>query len=122
MEEETINPENEILDFLSAATGTKFRHIKSNLSKIQKLFKEGFTPEEITEVMQLKIVQWKNNPKMAGYLRPRTLFSEGNFENYINEVRQVKQNPNLYAKYFKKLNNIETSAADNTGDLEDMFG
>ncbi|HAO08183.1 MAG TPA: hypothetical protein DCQ50_14635 [Chryseobacterium sp.] len=114
--------EKEILDFLNEVTGSKFRDIKSNTSKIATLLKQDFTKEQIIEVIQLKVIQWKNNPKMAMYLRPRTLFSNENFENYINEVERIRQNPKLYAEHFKKINNIETSAADDDDGLKAMFG
>jgi uncharacterized phage protein (TIGR02220 family) len=106
MDTETKTPEIEILNFLSQATGSGFRLIPSNLTKITALLKQGFTQEQIIEVIQLKVIEWKNNPKMAGYLRPATLFRESNFENYINQVRVVKQNPKMYAEYFAELNKV----------------
>ncbi|WP_102980139.1 conserved phage C-terminal domain-containing protein [Chryseobacterium scophthalmum] len=114
--------ETEILNFLNEATGSKFREIKSNISKIKALLQQDFTKEQIIEVIQLKVIQWKNNPKMAMYLRPRTLFSNENFENYINEIERIKQNPKMYAEHFKQINNIKTSAADDVDDLKAMFG
>lgn len=114
--------ETEILNFLNEVTGSKFREIKSNLSKITALLKQEFTKEQIVEVIQLKVIQWKNNPKMAMYLRPSTLFLESNFENYINEIERIKKNPTMYADYFKQINNIKTSAADDVDDLKAMFG
>lgn len=75
---------------------------KSNLTKITALFKAGFI-KRILEVIQLKgTIQWKNNPKMAGYLCPTTLLGE-QFWKYYNEVQQVKANPKLYGEYFKAL-------------------
>ena len=59
---------------------------------------------------------------MSGYLCPTTLFLESNFEKYYNEVQQVKQNPEMYAKYYKKINKISGSIADRTDELEAMFG
>lgn len=114
--------ETEILNFLNEVTGSKFREIKSNISKITTLLNQDFTKEQIIEVIQLKVIQWKNNPKMAMYLRPRTLFSNENFENYINEIERIKQNPKMYAEHFKQINNIKTSAADDVDDLKAMFG
>ncbi len=122
METELITPELEILNYLNSVTQSKFRPIKSNLSKISALFKAGFTKEEMMQVIQLKTVQWKNNPVMAGYLCPTTLFRESNFEKYVNEVERVKQNPKMYEQYFKSINKVKTSAADNTDDIAEMYG
>nr|DAX47376.1 MAG TPA: hypothetical protein [Caudoviricetes sp.] len=122
MEAELHTPELEILENLNEITGSKFRPIKSNLTKIKALLKAEFTPQEIVEVIQLKTIQWKNNPTMAGYLCPTTLFRESNFEKYYNEVQQVKANPKLYGEYFKSINKIPTSAADNADDLAELYG
>ncbi|KQT17404.1 hypothetical protein ASG31_08310 [Chryseobacterium sp. Leaf404] len=116
--------ETEILNFLNEVTGSKFREIKSNISKISALLKQNFTKEQIIEVIQLKVIQWKNNPKMAMYLRPSTLFLERNFENYINEIERIKQNPQLYAKYFAEINNVKTeqSTSGAFDKIDAMFG
>lgn len=90
---------------------SRFRPIKSNLTKITALLKAGFSEMDILEVIQLKTIQWKNNPKMAGYLCPTTLFRESNFEKYHNEVNQVKANPKLYEQYFRQINKVAQSAA-----------
>lgn len=125
MEESKINtPELEILDYLKQVTGTNFRPIKSNLTLISALFKNGYQQEEIVEVIQLKVVAWKNNPVMAPYLRPSTLFKLSNFDNYLNELLLVKQNPTMYAKHFAEINKIKGSgsAADDDDDLDAMYG
>ena len=122
MNAEIHYPEVEILNKLNEITGSRFREIKSNLSKIKALLKAGFTEVEIIEVIQLKTLQWRKNPEMSGYLCPKTLFRESNFEKYYNEVQQVKQNPEMYAKYYKKINKTSGSIADRTDELEAMFG
>ena len=122
MNAEIYYPEVEILNKLNEITGSKFRLIKSNLTKIKSLLKAGFTEVEIIEVIQLKNLQWSNNPEMSGYRCPQTRFREANFEKYYNEVQQVKQNPEMYAKYYKKINKISSSIADRTDELEAMFG
>ena len=114
-------PEVEILNKLNEITGSRFREIKSNLTKIKSLLKAGFTEVEIIEVIQLKTLQWKNNPEMSGYLCPKTLFRESNFEKYYNEVQQVKQNPEMYAKYYKKNNKIATYK-DYDATISDLYG
>ena len=122
MEAELITPEKEILQKLNELTGVKYREIKSNLTKISALIEQGFTKEQIIEVIILKVAEWKNNPVMAQYLRPSTLFRDTNFENYVNQVNLVKQNPKLYEQYFKNINKVKTSAADNADDITAMYG
>lgn len=122
MKAEIHTPEIIILNHLNEITGSKFRAIKSNLTKIKSLLNAGFSPQDIVEVIQLKTIQWKNNPQMSGYLCPTTLFRESNFEKYHNEVQQVKQNPKLYAKHYQQINGIKVSAADDLDSLADLYG
>ena len=120
--EEIINPEIEILNLFNEITGHRHRSGKSNLTGIKRVLKEGYTPEEIQEVIQLKTIEWKNNATMCVHLNPVTIFRDSNFDKYINQVLNVKQNPKMYAEHFKAINKIKTSAADNIDDLKAMFG
>ncbi|MGP1500769.1 MAG: conserved phage C-terminal domain-containing protein [Bergeyella cardium] len=123
METKIITPEIEILNFLNEHTGSKFRPIKANLSKIKALLNTGFTENELKQVIALKIKQWLNNPEMAKYLRPSTLFRESNFEGYINEIEKIKQNPKLYAEYFNQKDAEPTNSnARAFGKIDAMFG
>lgn len=74
-----------IVDYLNKKTGKNF---KSDSSKTRKLidarFNEGYTIEDFRKVIDTKVAQWKGDPKMDGYLRPETLFSN-KFEGYLNE-------------------------------------
>ncbi len=94
-----------IIDYLNELTGRNYRMIKSNVSKITALLKDGYTVDEIKDVIYIKVLEWKNNPEMAMYLRPITLFNPSKFENYINQVIDVKKNPEMYKKHYEKLNN-----------------
>lgn len=88
------------------------------------MLKQGFTKEQVLEVIQLKVIQWKNNPAMAGYLRPETLFREKKFESYFNEVERVKQNPKMYAEHFAAINRVN-SGNNSSGafdKIDAMFG
>lgn len=119
---ETVNPEIEVLNLFNQITGHKHRPGKSNLEGIKRVLKEKYTVEEITHVIQLKTVQWKNNPAMSSHLNPVTIFRDRHWDKYINEVENVKNNPKLYAEYFKKINNVTTSAADDADGLAAMYG
>ncbi len=70
---------------MNKKTGKNF---KSDSSKTRKLidarFNEGYTIEDFRKVIDTKVAQWKGDPKMDGYLRPETLFSN-KFEGYLNE-------------------------------------
>ncbi len=122
----TIPPADpaEILTYLNQITNRRFRENKTNLNGIARVMKEGFTEQEIHEVIQIKTLEWKNNPEMSVHLNPITLFRPKNFEKYINQVIAIKENPQLYAKHFAKINKTTAgrSAADDTDAINDLYG
>lgn len=78
-------PYSKIIDYLNAKTGTKY---KSTSTKTQTLikarFNEKFTEQDFYKVIDNKVADWLNDPKMNKYLRPETLFGS-KFEGYLNE-------------------------------------
>ena len=42
------------------------------------------------KVIDNKVAVWGNDPKMAEYLRPSTLFAASHFEEYMNDIPKVK--------------------------------
>lgn len=115
MNAEAITPEIEVLNLFNQITGHRHRAGKGNLTGIKRVLKEGYTLQEIQEVIQLKTIQWKNDAKMSDHLNPVTIFRESNFDKYINQVLNVKNNPQLYAEHFKAINKINTGGDDSTG-------
>lgn len=73
----------EILDFLNAQTGSRFKHLPVNLDLIKARIKEGHSVSEIKAVIASKVLQWKNNDDMRQYLRPETLFRAKKFAQYV---------------------------------------
>lgn len=123
MNTEAITPEIEVLNLFNQITGHRHRAGKGNITGIKRVLKEGYTLQEIQEVIQLKTIQWKNDAKMSDHLNPVTIFRESNFDKYINQVLNVKNNPKLYAEHFKAINNISTgdNAAGAFSKIDAMF-
>lgn len=119
---ETLTPAEQILNLFNEIAGKRHKPSKPNLAGIRRVLKEGYTVEQITEVIQVKTLEWKNNVVMSTNLNPVTVFRDANFDKYINQVLTIKENPQQYAKYFAKINNVSTSAADNDDELAAMFG
>ena len=88
----THNPkdlvEKKILDILILKSGKKFKPVESNLKFIRARLKEGHTEKDITDVIDRKIAEWKDDPTMKQYIRPATLFNAEKFNQYIAEVDQ----------------------------------
>lgn len=95
-------PYKEIIDYLNKKTEKNYSHkSKANQKLIQARFNEDNTKEDFFTVIDNMVAQWKGNPKMEEYLRPKTLFS-GNFDNYKNQTSKVNQSSNQYTDAFNR--------------------
>ncbi|OWK99285.1 hypothetical protein AP75_02005 [Kaistella haifensis DSM 19056] len=121
MNEEIATHEIEILTMLNDLAGKRFKPIKSNIAPISARLKDGYTVQELKEIVQVKTLDWKNNEVMNQHLCPTTLFRPGNTDKYLNYILSIKANPKQYAKYFAKLNKTRSSA-NRTDDLTDIYG
>jgi uncharacterized phage protein (TIGR02220 family) len=83
----------DVLGYLNRLTGKGFEfrnrlgEITASGEKIVKRLRQGYTREELREVVHAKAEQWRHDDKMAEYLRPATLFSKENFEQYLGELK-----------------------------------
>lgn len=72
----------EIIEYLNAKAGTRFRPVKANLALVKARMAEGASPEDCRAVIESKIAEWLGDEKMAQYLRPKSLFNATNFAQY----------------------------------------
>ena len=75
----------EIIDYLNEKTGKTYKAVKTNNQLINARYEEGYTLEDFKAVIDYKTSKWKGT-EWEKYLRPSTLFSAKNFENYVNEA------------------------------------
>lgn len=89
----------EIIDYLNAKTGKHYSaRSRANQEHMSARLKEGRTVEDFKRVIDIKCFQWLDDPKMAQYLRPETLFS-GKFDRYLNEEK-VKTKRGLHGELY----------------------
>ena len=81
------DPAREILEFLNKKTGRHYRPVVSNLRMIRSRIKEGYTADELRQVVAKKCREWRNDPVMNQYLRPATLFNATKFAQYSGELQ-----------------------------------
>lgn len=81
---------SEILAYLNVKTGKAFRPVRANLSLIQARIRESACPDDLKAVIDVKVAQWGDDPKMAEYLRPETLFGATKFAGYVGEIAKPK--------------------------------
>ena len=76
----------QVLEFLNTKTRRQFRPVRANLDLIRARLKEGFTADELRQVVAKKVREWQADDKMAQFLRPATLFAARNFAQYSGEL------------------------------------
>lgn len=83
----------EIIEHLNAKAKTRFRPESKTSSHIRARLSEGATVEQCKGVIDRKVAEWINNPKMVQYLRPQTLFNAEKFETYLNGLSEAQHHP-----------------------------
>lgn len=76
----------EILQFLNDKTGKAYQQVPANLELIVARLKDGASADELRQVVAKKCREWGGDDKMAGFLRPKTLFNRTNFAQYQGEL------------------------------------
>lgn len=85
------NKTQEIIEYLNKKTGKKFKHTtKSYSTLISTGIRKGYTLEDFKKVIDIKCNHWinqktKNGYECSNFLNPKTLFSQKNFDIYLNE-------------------------------------
>lgn len=75
-----------VLEHLNAKAGRNYQPVKANVEFVTARFKEGFTEQQLCQVIDRKVAEWGGNGRMQGYLRPATLFRRTNFAQYVGEL------------------------------------
>lgn len=106
----------EVVEYLNKAVGChRLPTSKSTREGIEHWLSEGFSPEELKAVIDVKKEQWINDSKWKVYLRPETLF-RNRFKGYLEEAREaglVKTTPSIeltteeIKEYVSKTNQID---------------
>lgn len=78
----------EVLEYLNEKTNSRFRTFKG--CGLLALIREGRTMEDFKAVIDFKVLEWAENPKMSAYLTPQTLFRAGNFDKYLAMAEKAK--------------------------------
>jgi uncharacterized phage protein (TIGR02220 family) len=93
-ESKEVIPYSEIINYLNEKTGKSFSpKTDATVKFINGRWEDGRTLEDFKRVIDTKCKEWlgKNDREgkpLANFLRPNTLFSPTNFENYLNQVEK----------------------------------
>ena len=93
--DKTSSLRKEIIGYLNEKLGTKYKpNASKNKTVINARLKEGYSFDDFKTVVDNKIADWGNSPKMSKFLRPETLFGP-KFDGYLSEKR-INQKPNTH--------------------------
>jgi uncharacterized phage protein (TIGR02220 family) len=76
----------QILSYLNEKAARSYQPVPANMKLISARLKEGASPDQCKAVIDAKASAWLGDSKMAGYLRPKTLFNATNFAQYVGEL------------------------------------
>lgn len=82
----------EAIEFLNAKAGKRFPvylgsgELSKSSTMVLRLLRDGHELDDIKSVIAMKCREWKGQPRMRPYLRPKTLFGPENFEQYVGEL------------------------------------
>lgn len=80
-----------IIEYLNKRTCKNFKTTtKKTQDCINSRINEGFSLDDFKKVIDIKCVEWVNDPQMNQYLRPETLFGT-KFESYLNQKTVIKK-------------------------------
>lgn len=110
-----------VVSYLNAKTSGKYRPTTAATKKaITARKREGYCLEDFMAVIDNRAEAWLNDPKMAQYLRPSTLFAPSKFESYLNAqkltprantdaaLRDCELPPEVADKYAAYLNHVQS--------------
>lgn len=85
--------EKKLLDHLNEKAHKHFRGVDTNLRLIRARLKSGVTEDQVRSVIDAKVREWMGT-EWEKFLRPKTLFTATNFENYLegaNKPQPVRE-------------------------------
>lgn len=80
---------DKVIDYFNQVTNQKRQYSKTSRQPIKARLRDGFTVEQMHEVIDKKYKDWKNDPYMSKNITIETLFRASNFEKYVNQVEFI---------------------------------
>lgn len=109
----------QVIEYLNQQAGGTFEpYTSSTIQLILDRYKDGYILSDFKRVIDKKCKEWLGTDS-AVYLRPLTLFSQKNFENYLNApepITKAKSTP--YSSSRSALNKVEQYYSNLGGDQD----
>lgn len=101
---------DEAVEYLNSAAKKNFKATtKKYRAAINARLREGYSIDDIKQVVDSKVAQWGNDPKFDEYLRPQTLFGTS-FDSYLNAAKKES-----FSNTDRQLNDIELPQEEQQG-------
>jgi uncharacterized phage protein (TIGR02220 family) len=82
----TFTPESLVIDYYNRVNGRSLKQVDSNYKEIRTRFKEGYSVDEMKELIDYAASTWTKDQFWADKNRPSTLFS-GKFDGYLQTAK-----------------------------------
>jgi len=89
----------DVLDYLNAKASRNYQPVDANTKLIAARIREGATVEQLKAVVDAKVHDWLNDPKMSTYLRPETLFGATKYAQYAGALGSRINSSSVASEY-----------------------
>ena len=114
-----------LISYLNEKSGGKYKPTEELTDRIRELLDAGYTEKDMRDVIDKKVAEWKDDSKMRGYLRPRTLFGD-KFEEYVSapeslEIENQRKEEQRKQEITEKLQEERTTKAEKLSTILDRL-
>lgn len=114
-----------LISYLNEKSGGKYKPTEELTVRIGELLDAGYTEKDMRDVIDKKVAEWKDDSKMRGYLRPRTLFGD-KFEEYVSapeslEIENQRKEEQRKQEIAEKLQEERTTKAEKLSTILDRL-
>lgn len=81
-----------VIDYLNEKADRNYQAVPANTKLVAARMREGATVEQLKAVIDAKVSEWGEDPKMAAYLRPETLFGATKYAQYAGALGSATVN------------------------------
>lgn len=89
----------EIIGYLNAKTGRKYRAKGKNAQLVSARLSEGYSVDDFKRVVDVKVAEWGLDSHWSKYLRPETLFCKAHFDGYLNQPMRGEVSANAPSEW-----------------------
>jgi len=99
------------IEYLNEKAGKNFKFVETHKELLRARFKEGYTIDDVKDVIDSKTDEWINNAEKNHFLRPATLFNREKFSNYHGLVgTKAKTNDDELDDFVKAMQGQDNQA------------